>query len=275
MNELDQLRHSVFRNVREIEPFASSTVSRLGEDFRSNDRIRAMVEKARASDDYGSAKRELPAFTPAGLFSRRNAGGLISHMGRIVIDIDGLESLDEARRLRDEIAERESTCMAFVSPSGLGVKSIVGIWPIPRSADQHTAAWLQIARLYERRFGFPVDQSGKDVSRLCFVTHDPEAYSNWWHGMIDWDDRPPRRRGQREFDIEAIPGVIELRSLAGDAEAAHIPPMARAITGIKARNRWDADAERRMIEIGEEVHLDPSAHDWKSLVPRFAAGSNV
>lgn len=288
---LDLLRHSVFRSARDVKPFASATVSHLAADFRSSERLRSMIAELRrlpyGSDEYAEAKRHLPAFTPAGSFTERRADGLDHHFGRVVIDLDDLGSLAEAQGLRDRIAARADTCMAFVSPSGLGVKVVLEVDPVPANAAEHTAAWNTASDILKRAFGVQVDESGKDVARLCFVSSDPGAYSNWWCQQVRWelprstalrDARRQRRNAHRrsdELNLESVAGVVELRALAGDAEADHVRPMGRAISALVRNGQWGDAIADQLIQIGNEVHYAPNEHDWAQLVPRFAAQTQV
>jgi VirE N-terminal domain len=68
------------------------------------------------------------------------------------------------------------TAYAFVSPSG-GLKLGVHV-PVVGDPAGYTHAWHTVSAAYERRYGVSWDPSGKDISRLCFVSYDPDLYWN-------------------------------------------------------------------------------------------------
>jgi len=74
--------------------------------------------------------------------------------------------------LKDEYFETE---MLFVSPSGDGLKWII---PIDITEATHQNFFQAIANYIREVYQLEVDKSGKDVSRACFLPHDPEAYIN-------------------------------------------------------------------------------------------------
>ncbi len=138
---------------------------------------RAPVEAVRAAPGPAkdAAKKALPGFTPAGVFTARNKSGLAVHSGCVVVDLDNLPGPEEAAKVRDTLAHDPATVAAFISPSGCGVKALVAVETCADAAE-HEAAYAEIAKDYAKRHGLNLDTSGKDVSRLCFVSHDPGAF---------------------------------------------------------------------------------------------------
>jgi len=136
--------------------------------------VRDAVE-ARNDAAKDTAKRELPGFTPAGLFSVRRKDGLQTHSGLVVADVDKLPSAADAAKLRDELAHDPHAQAVFVSPSGLGVKALVRVESCA-DAVAHEAAFAALVEHFAQAHGVNLDTSGKDVSRLCFVSHDPQAF---------------------------------------------------------------------------------------------------
>lgn len=122
-----------------------------------------------------ATKKQLLAFTPSGTFDKgRKIEQISSYSGFIVLDLDKLNpvQLQEAKQKAINIP---FTYAAFISPSGNGLKIIV---PVNTTKEKHKNAFLQIAMYYEDVLQLSVDPSGKDVSRLCFVSFDPECYIN-------------------------------------------------------------------------------------------------
>lgn len=133
--------------------------------------ILAVREATEAGDlDRASAlKRNLPAVMFSGQFSRRSSKDITSHSGLICMDVDKIESPDKKV---DEMRFDPHVVAAFVSPSGNGLKAILAI---PSDENRHRESF-ESAKRYLSTYGLDADESGKDVSRLCFLSHDPEIH---------------------------------------------------------------------------------------------------
>ena len=157
--------------------------------------IRALRQGPEESDgDFkrrkGKLKNALPSMTASGTFEYRKVDALVRHSGFVVIDIDeGIDGHDAAIAFREEVSAEPEVVGAFVSPS-FGVKAIVAIDPIPGDKVQHKAAYYFIASSFQRRFGVPVDLSGSDVARLCFLSHDPDAQLRLYYKRLKWRAAP-------------------------------------------------------------------------------------
>ncbi len=112
--------------------------------------------------------------TFSGAFTTRNDKALISHSGLLCVDFDHLQSVDLLRNqlLQDEYFE---TQLLFVSPSGDGLKWIISI---DTNQATHGNYFAAVANYILRTYGVVVDKSGRDISRACFLPHDPLAYIN-------------------------------------------------------------------------------------------------
>ena len=72
------------------------------------------------------------------------------------------------------VFERE-TELLFRSPSGNGIKWII---PVVNNNGHDHEYYFRAVSNYLKSFGITVDKSGKDVSRACFLPHDPNAFIN-------------------------------------------------------------------------------------------------
>jgi len=132
-------------------------------------RIREHVTAGR-KDEVSKLKRTLPAFMFSGTFSKRNGDALQNHSGLLVLDFDNCGT-----DRKTELASDPHAVLAFVSPSGNGLKLVVSVEANPAT---HGASF-DAARLYFReRFNLDADPSGRDLARLCFVSYDPGAILN-------------------------------------------------------------------------------------------------
>lgn len=120
-------------------------------------------------------KSKLLGFTASGTFKNgRNANLLSQYSGYITLDIDDIESevLIEAKKTAALIP---NTFAAFISPSGNGLKILVSV---NNTAEDHKSAFKQVSKYYEDELDIKIDQSGKDVCRLCFMSYDEDCYRN-------------------------------------------------------------------------------------------------
>ncbi|HZL11569.1 MAG TPA: BT4734/BF3469 family protein [Prolixibacteraceae bacterium] len=112
--------------------------------------------------------------TFSGTFSKRNDAALIQHSGLITLDFDHVSNLKELKEtlLQDQYFETE---LMFFSPSGDGLKWIV---PIDLKEGTHLQLFKAIAAYIKATYKLEIDNSGKDISRACFLPFDPEVYIN-------------------------------------------------------------------------------------------------
>ncbi len=143
-----------------------------------SDRYANSTERLRKIDNRNQA-RKFKAFnfdyvTFSGIFARRNDKMLKKHSGLLAIDFDHVPNCDE---LKDQLLEDKyfHTELLFTSPSGDGIKWII---PIDLTEAKHSDYFLAVANYIQHSYNIDVDASGKDVSRACFLPHDPQVYIN-------------------------------------------------------------------------------------------------
>ena len=118
---------------------------------------------------YTREKMKLPAVTWSGSFTRRKASDLVQHSGLICLDFDDID----VGGLLAKLAGDPHVFFAFVSPSGAGVKCIVPFSPKIKNAEEHKIAFAAVKEHFDQ-YG-EIDESGSDVSRLCFLAYYPQA----------------------------------------------------------------------------------------------------
>ena len=183
------LQMSMFSSARDPVPTGIMTFEQLVRKVRDDDALADQIASLRrlSKSDYRKAKTRLPCITPGGVFRRRSIRALEAHSGFVMIDID---DLDDAASVRDGFERDPEVALAFVSPSGKGVKVLLAIDPLPVSALGHQAACLFVGAIVQRRTGMMVDTSGKDVSRLCFLGSDAHAVVNERFRRVRWTLAP-------------------------------------------------------------------------------------
>lgn len=190
---------NLYPNVNALKmPIGSFSVLSVFSDIR-NGKYQQKVEQLRQllaegnTAEYKKQKTSLPAATFSGTFapttitkgknegktSYRSDDGLDTFSGLVLYDYDHLttETLSE---FADFLKNNPYIFSFFVSPSGKGLKIL-----FRTSSTDHTATWAAISTYLTNAYGLPVDPSGKDISRLCFVSYDPNIYVNESSDFID------------------------------------------------------------------------------------------
>ena len=139
-----------------------------------SERVRARVEALRAlpygSDAFNQAKRQMPCYTPSGVFSVRNSEGLIKHSGMLCIEWDKVEDVDA---LKDLLGGLPFVYYAGLSCSGKGIFALIKI----ADPTKHREYFKALAN-YFGGIGYEVDRSGSDVCRLRVASFDDAPIYN-------------------------------------------------------------------------------------------------
>lgn len=132
---------------------------RTGGDFVPKiTKIRELGE----SDEAQNLKKTLPGVTFCGRFKQRKSDKLIEATGLVILDFDEKGVVPEMS---------EYFYSLFKSPRG-GYKALI---KIPVVQDDKTFK----SYFYAIQKHFPdVDPSGKDISRFCFISYDPDIFIN-------------------------------------------------------------------------------------------------
>ena len=133
--------------------------------------LRSFDDKKRARL-YKSANFDYVTF--CGEFDIRSNNSVKSVSGLLCIDFDHVDKLEVlfSKLLKDEYF---NTVLLFRSPSGDGLKWVI---EIPPSDLPHPDFFRAIENYIFKVYGIKIDGSGKDISRACFLCHDPNAYIN-------------------------------------------------------------------------------------------------
>lgn len=139
-----------------------------------SERVRARVEALRSlpygSAEFIQAKRQMPCYTPSGVFEVRNSEGLIKHSGVLCIEWDKVEDVDA---LKDLLGGFPFVYYAGLSCSGCGVFALVKI----AEPTKHREYFRALSE-YFGGIGYRVDESGKDVCRLRVASWDGSPVFN-------------------------------------------------------------------------------------------------
>ena len=128
--------------------------------------LRAIENKAERSD---FKKNNLPYFTGSGTFEKRSNNSIVEHNGRVVLDFDAIDDVNDAKSLlcSDQFVE-----YCFISASGNGLAVIIKIDP-----NKHDDSFQSAKEYFEKKYSYKIDPL-RDVSRARFVSYDPDMFHN-------------------------------------------------------------------------------------------------
>lgn len=178
---LEPRKFSYFRApISNCYPSHEVDLATFLDEVRS-DKHKEEVEMIRSEPDeekQNSLKRTLlPFVTFGGTFSYRAKAKLERPSGLLCADVDHIDQGGLAS-LREKVTGDPYTLAIFESPRA-GLKIVVRI-PIVTGPEEYSRRFVAYSN-YLKKQGIPVgniDKATKDLSRACFVSHDPGAFYN-------------------------------------------------------------------------------------------------
>ena len=159
--------------------------------------IRDLIAQGK-TEEAQTKKQQLAAFTPSATFTeKRLLPNIEQYSGFVHLDFDKLtpEQISAAFQI---IAAIPYTFLCFISPSGNGLKVFI---EVNTGAVHHDTAYQQVMQYYENATGLKADVKCKDITRLCFVSHDPQLYKNIYNEKFPVADVPVTK-------TEPLPGTV-------------------------------------------------------------------
>jgi hypothetical protein len=204
-NYRDKMRHAPFAN--DFQPMNSSaascwqdthvsmvpnatitttrnvTIKSVLEDIRSEkwakqiENIRYVYREAcamegprEAKEAVRALKEKLPGFLASGTFTKRANAKVDKPSGLICVDLDDCQNIDVVCA---SLVSDPFVAAFFTSPTGSGLKVILRI---RADANLHLRSFFAAREHFRQCYGLEIDESGKDVARLCFVSHDAQLF---------------------------------------------------------------------------------------------------
>jgi hypothetical protein len=140
-------------------------------ESRVQETIRALRE-AKTKNQADTLKKSLPAVTWSGLFTKRKKDALSKYSGLLCADLD---HVNDPPAIVAKMKAFPFIFAAFISPSGTGVKVVFRVGDNPHD---HGRTFDGIDAFLRRELGHAPDPQAKDLPRLCFISHDPNAFLN-------------------------------------------------------------------------------------------------
>lgn len=216
-----QVEVSLFEKIHDQTPACNLTLSDLVSVIREpEDPLKEKTDKLREHldyyrlDDFKALKESLPCVTFSGTFTRRCADGLESHSGFMSIDLDALGR--DTERAWDALRGDPHCALLFRSPSGIGLKGLIRINPVPVSNEEHKTAFYAVERYVDQTYGLKIDAACSDVSRLAFLCHDPDCHLNEETMPLDteyWTTIDPSKLTEEEARVEHIQNILNRGAL--------------------------------------------------------------
>ncbi len=162
----------IVENIRHPELALQDLVAEIRHTYR------AQGGGKKGKDAIKPLKGRLPCATFAAYGTRTEPS---NPTGTVVLDFDELgEGLAAARAV---LRRDPHVVTDFISPSGDGYKALFAV-PVPTGTTlemrvQHQQAFYACCQYVVERLGLPLpDQSGKDLLRLCYLSHDADICLN-------------------------------------------------------------------------------------------------
>lgn len=172
---LDRIHISAFPNAQSTKP---TTVTLR--QFLTSTRHRDQIIALRAHTDKkerDALKKHLPAATISGTFTKRAAGNIETYNGLVCLDFDAADNTDASpAKMKHILAGFDEVAYAATSVGGAGVFAIIPTNNTDPTA--HAAVVDLLGDVIHTATGLTYDRACKDVSRLRFISYDPEAYIN-------------------------------------------------------------------------------------------------
>lgn len=185
-----------------------STLETLFHQIRDDRQLReeiGQLRRVQALDkgSYTRLKTRLPYFCGARF---REGYRKTSHFEAIhwmILDLDHLEAEIERNELRKQLIQDERVALLFTSPSGNGLKLVFKLEEPCLDTKQFSDAYKGFTYAFSQQYQLEpyLDRITHDVTRVCFLSHDPQAYHNPLCEPLDWKRYLP----VPTLAIEALP----------------------------------------------------------------------
>ena len=203
-------------------------IEQIRNRFQAEFAITGDYKKAKLAVD--PLKKQLPAVTWSGRFLQRANDKLNQYSGLLCADSDGLNGV--LPEVRDKLRTSPHLFALFVSPSGDGLKAV---FRVPADASKHAGSFRAVQSHVRELCGVEIDESGKDLARLCFFSHDPDVYHN-----------PDAQ--------EIAPSPVAEKPQRGSNGVVNLSERQRIAVELVGEIRWNSEAHGFATCPGKDLH---------------------
>jgi len=144
-------------------------------------KYKSIIEKCRYFtknndyDSYKTLKIKLPIVTFCGTFKNgRKLENLDVYSNIMILDIDHID-LSNTDNIKEKLTNDNYIYSVWLSPSNEGLKALVKINGTPK---EHKSSFNSLKEYFKTKYDIELDNSGCDITRLCFVSWDENLYLN-------------------------------------------------------------------------------------------------
>ena len=120
-------------------------------------------------------KRNMPAVVPGGVCRGGHAASQLQEISNLMV-LDYDHTGERTQELIDLLKQLPYVAVAFISISGEGVKAFIHISMINKT--QYARIFSIVSAEVDRVLNFACDKQCPDITRMCFLAHDPNIYYN-------------------------------------------------------------------------------------------------
>jgi len=204
---------SIFRDVFEKDNPKTYDIDRLLHFIKEGgykDKIH-QIRQCADKDERSRLKTFLPSICFSGIFKKRFDNMLLEHSGFVVMDLDHVDNLLEKKK---EVCSDEYVYSCFISPSGDGLKMLIRI---PPDKEAHRDYYRGLMQKYPQS-----DSTSINISRVCFISYDPEIYINKkslvWDKKVKFEQPTRERQEAQETNYKKIDVAVQMVRNALDGE---------------------------------------------------------
>jgi len=195
-------------------------------------------------EEANEIKSNLHAATFCATFSGRRLSSLYhTYNSLMVIDIDKLPE-EEIVRVGDCLEACSYVAAYWKSPSGAGWKGLVPLNYVNQDkktdvVDMHHWAFNKLEEMFKADYNITLDASGKDITRLCFMSWSPEL-------------RLKDTFEKYDVDLEEMKATKKVRKSNGEKmpvlKSSGEPIQWNVVDGQKQGDRTGTSYDRRTLE---------------------------
>ena len=167
--------------VTNTKPTKSLTIVDVYRTIIEDPTLPTITKKLRSIKDKDERKQFKSTYFPSvlfgGTFKKRGIDGLETPSNLLIVDLDDLGTLKEVEKLKETLSQDKTLdpVLLFVSPSGNGLKVVVNIGQKIKGDEDFKRSFKAVKNYLKKTYSLEVDESGKDISRGCFLPYDKNA----------------------------------------------------------------------------------------------------
>jgi hypothetical protein len=129
---------------------------------------------------FGFLKRKLPYFIGAQFKDNFRCSENFCKVDFLIIDIDAFGEEEKIKVLKQTICKDVRVKLAFISPSGNGLKIVFKLSNSISSLKEYSNFYQVFSRGFAKQYAIEnyVDFSTSDATRICFLSYDENVYYN-------------------------------------------------------------------------------------------------